>query len=71
MGKPLKAVYTLQRQSSSLRGDNPPDLPDSTLTDTRCLVLGETSRTLAGEATDGVHTQELAVVLFGGALIQI
>lgn len=33
--------------------------------DTRRLVLGKSGRTFAVEASDRVHTQELAVVLFG------
>ena len=34
-------------------------------------MLGEAGGTLAGEAPNGVHTQELAVVLLGGALVQV
>lgn len=34
-------------------------------------MLGEACRTLAGETSDGVDTQELTVVLLGGTLIQI
>ena len=29
------------------------------------MMLGEARRTLAGEPTDGVYTQELTVMLFG------
>lgn len=35
------------------------------------VVLGKAGRTFAREAADGVHTQELAVVLLCGALIKI
>ena len=34
-------------------------------------MLSEAGGALASEAPDGVHTQELAVVLLGGALVQI
>ena len=34
-------------------------------------MLREAGGALAGEAADGVHTQELTVVLLGGALVQI
>lgn len=34
-------------------------------------MLGEAGGTFAGEPADGVHTQELTVVLFGRTLIQI
>lgn len=39
--------------------------------DACCLVLSKSRGTLAGEASNGVHTEELAVVLLGGALIQV
>lgn len=35
------------------------------LTDAGSLVLGEARGTLAGEASDGVDTEELAVMLLG------
>lgn len=41
------------------------------LTDTCGLVLGKSRGALAGEASDGVHTEELAVVLLGGAFVQV
>lgn len=40
-------------------------------TNAGCVMLGEARGTLASEATDGVNTQELTVMLFGRALIQI
>lgn len=39
--------------------------------DAGSLVLTEAGRTFAGEAPDGVDTEELTVVLFGGTLVQI
>lgn len=39
--------------------------------DAGCVVLGEPRRAFAREATNGVHTQELAVVLLGCTLIEI
>lgn len=42
-----------------------------TLTDTGSLVLCEARRTLAGEASNGVDTEELAVMLLGRTFIQI
>lgn len=41
------------------------------LTDAGSVMLGEAGGALAGEAADGVHAQELTVVLLGGAFIQI
>lgn len=35
------------------------------------MALGEARGTAAGEGTDGVDAEELAVVLPGGALIQV
>lgn len=35
------------------------------------MVLGKSRRTFTCEAADGVHTQELAVVLLGGTLVKI
>lgn len=35
------------------------------------MMLSEAWRTFAGEPTNGVDTQELTVMLFGGTLIQI
>lgn len=40
-------------------------------TDAGRVMLGEARRTFAGEATDGVNTQELTIMLFGRTLIQI
>lgn len=40
-------------------------------TDTGSVMLGKARGTLAGEAADGVDTQELTVVLFCRALIQV
>lgn len=34
-------------------------------------MLGEASGTLAGEASNGVNTEELAVMLLGRTLVQI
>ena len=41
------------------------------LTDAGRLVLGEAGGALASEASDGVHTQELAVMLFRRTFINI
>lgn len=41
------------------------------LTDAGGLVLREASGALTGEAPNRVHTEELAVVLLGRALVQI
>lgn len=41
------------------------------LTDAGSMVLGKSRRTFTREAADGVHTQELTVVLFGGTLVKI
>lgn len=41
------------------------------LTDAGSLVLREAGRALAGESSNGVNTEELAVVLLCRALIQI
>lgn len=41
------------------------------LTNASRLVLGKAWRTLAGEAPNGVDTEELTVVLLGRALVQI
>ncbi len=41
------------------------------LTNTGSLVLCETRRTLAGEASNGVETEELAIMLLGWTFIQI
>lgn len=41
------------------------------LTNAGSLVLREASGALTGEAPNGVHTEELAVVLLGRALVQI
>jgi len=35
------------------------------------MVLRKSRRTFTREAANGVHTQELAVVLFGGTLVKI
>lgn len=43
----------------------------SPLTNAGRVVLGKARRTFTGEATDGVDTQKLAVVLLCGALIEI
>lgn len=41
------------------------------LTDAGSMVLGKSRRTFTCEAANGVHTQELAVVLLGGTLVKI
>lgn len=41
------------------------------LTDAGSVMLGEAGGALAGEAADGVHAQELTVVLLGGTFIQV
>lgn len=43
----------------------------SVFTDAGGLMLREARGAPAGESTDGVHTQELTVVLLGGTFIQI
>lgn len=41
------------------------------LTEAGLVVLGEAGGTAAGEGANGVDTEELAVVLPGGTLIQV
>lgn len=41
------------------------------LTDAGSLVLSKARRTFAGEASNGVNAEELAVMLLGRTLIQI
>lgn len=40
-------------------------------TDAGCMMLGEAGGALTGEPPDGVHTQELTVVLFCRTLVQV
>lgn len=41
------------------------------LTEAGLVALGEAGGTVAGKGADGVDTEELAVVLPGGTLIQV
>ena len=41
------------------------------VTDAGGVMLGETRGTFAGEASDGIDTQELTVVLLGRTLVQV
>lgn len=76
---PPHSLLSVRWSIQAISGPNDPSIiltrrvsvPYTSLTYACCLVLSEARGTFTGEATDGVDAQELTVVLFGRALIQI